>query len=302
MHNKQVMHSEKSIPKDMKEITNARRGFIKRSVAGLLGISSGTAAYSRDFLSPYPMHINPENISPKYPSTDDKRTAQVVGASHGDFDTVKKLVSESPELALATWDWGFGDWESALGAASHVGRKDIADFLIAHGARPNIFTLTMMGALDAVSAIIKAVPGIQRIPGPHGITLLQHAKNRLRAKDLSNDEVTSLKNVVSYLESLGDADQHATSLEISEQDKSIYLGKYSFGNTEDAVFEISLNSGKLLQIRRNAPFGRVIHKVDEHTFSPAGAPSVKISFVVENGAATSLTIHQPEPLITANRI
>lgn len=286
----------------MKEIINARRGFIKRSVASLITISSVTTVYSRDFMSQFPMLIDPENISSKYPSTDDKRAARVVGASHGDFDTVKRLVSESPELALATWDWGFGDWESALGAASHVGRKDIADFLIAHGARPNIFTLTMMGALDAVSAIIKAVPGIQRIPGPHGITLLQHAKNRLKVKDLSNDDVTALQKLVSYLESLGDADQRATSLEISEQDKSIYLGKYSFGDTEDAVFEISLNSGKLLQIRRSAPFGHALHRVDEHTFSPAGAPSVKISFMVENGKATSLTIHQPTPVITANRI
>ena len=36
---------------------------------------------------------------------------------------VKELVGRQPALAKATWDWGFGDWETSLGAASHVGHR-----------------------------------------------------------------------------------------------------------------------------------------------------------------------------------
>jgi len=43
-------------------------------------------------------------------------------------------------------------------------------------------------------------------------------------------------------------------------------------------------------------------KVDENTFSPAGAPSVKIIFKITNDKAVSLTVHEPEPLVTAVRV
>jgi hypothetical protein len=87
----------------------------------------------------------------------------IVGASHGNFDKVKELVNSRPELAGASWDWGFGDWETALGAASHVGRRDIAEFLMSHGARPDIFTYTMMGMLKSVQEIIETVLEFNRM-------------------------------------------------------------------------------------------------------------------------------------------
>jgi len=64
----------------------------------------------------------------------------------------------------AVWDWGFGDWESALGAASHVGNREIAEYLIAHGARPSLFSATMLGHLDVVKAFIAAQPGVTENP------------------------------------------------------------------------------------------------------------------------------------------
>src|SRR5688572_4319271 len=62
-----------------------------------------------------------------FPSHDPASVREIVGKSHRDLEGVKKLVDVRPELAKAVWDWGFGDWESALGAASHVGRRDIAE-------------------------------------------------------------------------------------------------------------------------------------------------------------------------------
>src|SRR6185503_14528245 len=147
----------------------------------------------------------------RYPSMNDEMVSGIVGASHGNFDKVKELVSARPELAGASWDWCFGDWETALGAASHVGRRDIAEFLIANGARPDIFTYTMMGMLKSVQEIIETVPGIQSHNGPHGITLLQHAKNRLEDKNISSQDAANVNKVISYLESLGNADAKAKS-------------------------------------------------------------------------------------------
>ena len=84
-----------------------------------------------------------------------ERVRSVVGASHSNLERVRELVLEQPALAKANWDWGFGDWESALGAASHTGRREIAEFLIAHGARPNLFSAAMLGEVDVVRAHVR---------------------------------------------------------------------------------------------------------------------------------------------------
>jgi hypothetical protein len=226
----------------------------------------------------------------------------IVGASHGNFDKVKQMVTERPELAGASWDWGFGDWETALGAASHVGRRDIAEFLIGHGARPDIFTYTMMGMLKSVQEIVETIPGIQSHPGPHGITLLQHAKNRLEDKNISSSDAANVNSVISYLQSVGNADIKAKSLQTTEDEKKKYLGEYRFGSGDTEIFVVNLHSRGFLQIARKGWSPRIVNKVDDNMFSPAGAPTVKIIFKVENDKAVSLGVHEPQPLVTAVRI
>ncbi len=226
---------------------------------------------------------------PDFPSHDPAIVREVVGASHTRLDRVRELVEARPALAKATWDWGFGDWESALGAASHMGRRDIAEVLIAHGARPDLFTFAMLGNLAVVKAAIEAQPGIQRIPGPHGITLLQHARAGGAAE------------VVSYLESVGGADERATSLDVSESEQEVYLGRYEFDEGEDGVFVVTRNSRGLLAIQRGGQFSRVLNRVEAHGFAPGGAADVRIRFDVSNGRATSLTIHDPVPVVRAIR-
>jgi hypothetical protein len=112
--------------------------------------------------------------SPK--ALDPEVVQSFVGSSHGDLERVRQLLDEHPTLVNASWDWGGGDWETGLGAAAHMGRRDIAELLLAHGARLDIFAAAMLGKLAIVKAIVDAFPDAHRQPGPHGIPLLNHAQ------------------------------------------------------------------------------------------------------------------------------
>lgn len=99
-----------------------------------------------------------------------------VSNAHGNLDRVKELLEEQPGLLNAAWDWGNGDWETALGAAAHMGRKDIALYLLDKGARIDVFAAAMLGKLDIVRAIVGDDPNVARSLGPHTIPLIAHAK------------------------------------------------------------------------------------------------------------------------------
>ncbi len=99
-----------------------------------------------------------------------------VGNAHGDLDAVRAALADEPRLVNAAWDWGGGDWETGLGAAAHMGRRDIAELLLAHGARLDVFAAAMLGEVEIVRAILDAHPATRDAPGPHGIPLLAHAE------------------------------------------------------------------------------------------------------------------------------
>jgi hypothetical protein len=100
----------------------------------------------------------------------------MVANAHGDLEYVRSALAEDPTLANATWDWGDGDWETALGAAGHMGRRDIAELLLAHGARLDVFVAAMLGELEIVRSMLAAHPELRNAKGPHGIPLLAHAE------------------------------------------------------------------------------------------------------------------------------
>lgn len=99
-----------------------------------------------------------------------------VGAGHADLAKVKELLAEHPTLLNAAWDWGSGDYETALGGAAHMGAREIAEFLIASGARMDVFAAAMLGRLEVVKAVCNAFPNTPKVLGPHGIPLMVHAK------------------------------------------------------------------------------------------------------------------------------
>jgi len=110
------------------------------------------------------------------PRLDPALVEEFVGKAHGDLARVASLLAAHPALVNAAWDWGAGDWETALGAAAHMGRRDIALLLLSHGARMDIFAAAMLGHLPVVRAIVEAEPSAAGWAGPHGIPLLAHAE------------------------------------------------------------------------------------------------------------------------------
>ena len=101
---------------------------------------------------------------------------EFVVKSHGDLARVKELLVQEPALINASWDWGGGDWETGLGGAAHMGRVDIANYLLEHGARLDLFAAAMLGKLEIVQATLEAYPEAINVSGPHGIPLIAHAQ------------------------------------------------------------------------------------------------------------------------------
>ena len=127
------------------------------------------------------------------PPLDPAMVQEFVGRAHGDLERVKELLAQEPGLVNAAWNWGGWDWETALGAAGHMGRRDIALYLLENGARIDLFVAAMLGKLDFVRAALAAFPDALHVKGPHGIPLIAHAK-------AGGEEAAA---VVEYLESLG---------------------------------------------------------------------------------------------------
>ena len=280
----------------------SRRTIVKGSFLGLLAASVPCSLYATPNVvapNPSPLLSQPGG---SYPHIEPELVMEVVGASHFNFARVKELVDKRPELAKATWDWRYGDFESAIGASSHVGHRDLAKYLVSKGARPTIFTFAMMGAYDVVKAMIEFNPGIQRTTGPHGISLLRHAQAGDRMKEsMTQKEKDNLKRLQDYLEELGDADGEKY-IDVSPEEQKKYLGDYKYGDGEKDGFSIQLNMQKLLSLGPIGDFGGSIYKIAEHQFTYNGAPSVTISFNAEEGQIMSLTVTDPDRSITARKV
>lgn len=92
--------------------------------------------------------------------------------AHGNLEIVKQLLAEDPRLLNEKYE-EFD--ETALEAASHVGNRPIAEFLLAQGAPMNIYTAAMLGLTDEVATFLEGSPELVNGNGVHGISLLYHA-------------------------------------------------------------------------------------------------------------------------------
>jgi hypothetical protein len=233
-------------------------------------------------------------IADAFPGQPAELVREMVTVSHFDLKRVKELVESRPSLAKACWDWGFGDWESAIGAASHMGNRPMAEYLISKGARPSLFSAAMLGQVEVVKAFVTAQPGIQRIRGPHGISLLAHAKNG----------GAGARNVYDFLQSLGDADVDPE-VPIADEEKTKLLGTYSFGIGVTQQIDVTMQQNQGMKAgqftwTRKGSMGRPLYHLGKQEFYPAGAPDVRIRFV-EEGAAMVMIVNDGELTLTARR-
>ena len=280
----------------------SRRIAVKSSIFGLLAVPIPSISHGSQLFDIAKAGKNNDKRSARYPAIDDEITHEVVSVSHGKLDRLKVLVDKRPELARATWDWRFGDWETAIGAASHVGRRDIVEYLISMGARPDLFTFATLGAFKTVKTLIEYSPGVQKTLGPHGISLLDHARAGLRMKDkMTKKNINNSKKLIAYLEALGNADGQKY-VAIEEKDKEQYLGDYKYGPGEKDGFTISLNMRKMIALAEIGAFGGSLYKKDENKFTYQGSPSVTVSFQFSDKKVTSLTIQEPDLTLKAVKI
>ncbi len=262
-----------------------RRGFLR-----VLGFAAAAVVVPGQVVADEKTLTTPgAGVPESFPLQDPDLVRQTVGHSHGKFAELRALVEARPALANAAIDWGFGDWETAIGAASHTGQREIAKFLIQHGARPDLFTFTMLGNLAAVRGALEVDPSLAKLKGPHGIPLLAHAK-------AGGEQAAA---VFEYLTGLGNAGERYRDEPLADAEKKALLGEYVFGGGPRDRFLVAEGMGGMTLARIAGPPRRLFHQ-GGLVFHPGGAPAVRIAFEYADGRV-SVRVAEGDRLIEAAR-
>ncbi|MEK6154042.1 hypothetical protein WIW50_12305 [Flavobacteriaceae bacterium 3-367] len=147
-----------------------RKNFIKKSA--LLGGMALSAPYL----------VTANQMQPQDNLYSTEAILEFVFAAHKSLEETKKIIEAHPLLLNCTSQFKKGDFETAMGGACHMGRRDIAELLLAKGARMDIFNYAFLGYDDFIRKITTDHPHLLNAPGPHGFTLLHHAEVGGRAK------------------------------------------------------------------------------------------------------------------------
>lgn len=263
--------------------TPTRRRFVQ---AGAVTTGALFATLARPASADSPI-ASPPSTLPNFPAQEPERVQEVVIAGHGNFEQVKRLVGRQQTLAKAAWDWGFGDWETALGGAAHVGRPEIAEYLIANGAEPTIFSAAMLGQLEVVRAHVQATPAVARLKGPHGITLLRHAEaGGARAQA-----------VVAYLKSLEGDSEPPPDTSLTPEQLAPWLGAYIAADRPTPLV-LSIEQGRFT-LAHGGRSRSLVHR-GSFEFHPAGADNVRV-VLSESAGVRTLTVHDPDPVVVARK-
>jgi hypothetical protein len=238
-------------------------------------------------------------VNDTFPAQPPAMVQKIVTVSHFNLNQVKELVEAHPSLVNASWDWGFGDWETPLGAASHMGNRPIAEYLRSKGAPESLFSAAMLGHLDVVKSLLAAQPGIHQIRGPHSISLLNHSR-------MGGD--TALP-VFELLQPLPGVDLDIP-VPLTPQQQSALVGTYIFGDAPTDQIEINADTkiyaSKMytalpqLNWTRKGTMTRPLFHLGDSVFYPAGAPTVRITFT-SSPAATTMTVTHAAESVTATR-
>lgn len=201
------------------------------------------------------------------------RIQAFVRASHFPIDKVREMLAINPDLAKSGWDWGFGDYESAISACSHTGQFAIIELLLKHGARPTLFTFATLDKVDTVKIYIESVPNARAIEGPHSISLYRHAV------------AGKASRVMEYLESVG----LKSGSEIFETDLAMaspYFGEFAWGTGDAERFTVKwAEKSGCLTIKTSTISQRNLIPMEQEqglsaglVFRPAGSQHARVIF------------------------
>ena len=152
-----------------------RRSFVTHSFAAAAVLGSGVLASAQTPAAPVATAKPAPGPELKTkPPLDGALVWDFVKAGHGNLPKVKEMLTAEPMLINAMWDWGAGDWETAIGGASHVGNRELALHLLDAGSRFDAFCAAMLGEAEVVTSMMRVHPAIANARGPHGYTLLYH--------------------------------------------------------------------------------------------------------------------------------
>jgi hypothetical protein len=179
-----------------------RRSFTAAAAGLALGASADAAddkpkAPAVPTEAPFDRDYDAPKFKPswKRPQINRQLVQDFVIYAHSDLAMTQKLLEKEAALLNAAMDWGGGDWETGLGAASHMGRRDIAGFLLEKGARIDLFCAAMLGLLDAVKAMLTFQPKLIDAKGPHGFSVHFHAQVGAEEAEPVLDYLQSIKKV-----------------------------------------------------------------------------------------------------------
>ena len=238
-------------------------------------------------------------VSETFPAQPAELVRETVTVAHFDLKRLRELVEAHPSLAIAGWDWGFGDWETPLGAASHMGNRPIAEYLISKGAPTSLYSAAMLGHLDVIKALVAVQPGIQRLRGPHSISVLAHARMGGEAA----------RAVLEFLQSLGDADSESP-VPLKDKDAAELAGTYVFGAGDrhqvDVNADMKVYANKMytyppqLNWTRKGTMTRPLFHLGNRTFYPAGASAVRVRFT-DDADGVVMTVNDGDLALSARR-
>jgi len=116
-------------------INVSRRQFVGTGSLGVLGAGLFGVATARGQSPASPTSADePDDVGKIVATTRAKNGAvieqrlvdELVFYAHNDLEKVRSIVTAQPKIVNCVMDWGGGDYETALGAAAHMGLRDIA--------------------------------------------------------------------------------------------------------------------------------------------------------------------------------
>ncbi len=106
---------------------------------------------------------------------DTEEVKRFVISAHSDLASVRDTLGRTPAFLNAAYFWSAEDGETAIQAAAHMARRDIAEYLLDRGAAMTLGAAAMLGQRETVETMLKAEPSSANKICVHNMRVLYHA-------------------------------------------------------------------------------------------------------------------------------